>query len=140
MEVNVLTDRLVKPDDELVFSIIGEKSILWRMIFSYLHLNYPDIAGEWKFYNDGKCWLFRAIKKKKTIFWISVLNNTFRVTFWLGDKAIPLIEQSDLTEKIKNDFNNAKRYKIGRGIWIIMTENSDVDNVIKLMGIKLKLK
>ena len=140
MEPIVLTDKSVKPDDELVFSVIGDKSILWREIINYLHENHADITEEWKFYNDGKCWLFRTIKKKKTIFWIGVTDGAFRVTFWLGDKAEPLILSSDLPDQIKNDFAEAKRYKIGRALSIIMADAEDVGSVITLIGIKMKMK
>jgi hypothetical protein len=44
------------------------------------------------------------VRKKKTIFWISLIENTFQVTFYFGDKAEPLIEKSELPEKIKVEF------------------------------------
>jgi len=50
MENFLLKDRLAVPDDELVFSIIGVKSSLWKFIFNYLHENHPDISEEWKYY------------------------------------------------------------------------------------------
>jgi hypothetical protein len=140
MEPIVLTDPTVTPNQDLVFSRIGDRSILWLQISDYLYQHHSDISEEWKFYNDGKCWMFRYIKKKKTICWIGVLETTFRVGFWLSDKAEPLIEQSDLTEGVKDDFRNAKRTKIGRGLSVVMNNRSDVENVIKLMELKLKIK
>jgi hypothetical protein len=140
MEPIVLADKSVKPNDEIVFSIIGDKSKLWQKILTYLHGNHADISEEWKFYNDGKSWLFRTLKKKKTIFWIRVLKGTFRVGFWFGDKAEPIIVQSDLPESIKNDFKNAKRYNLVRSVSIIMADTRDLDIVIKLIEIKLKIK
>ena len=140
MEPIVLIDKSVKPDEDIVFSIIGDRSILWQKIMNYLYDNHNDISEEWKFYNDGKCWLLRTSKKKKTLFWMGVLKDTFRISFWFGDKAESIIEQSALTERVKNDFKNAKRYKIGRGISITMSDSKDIDNVIKLIEIKLKIK
>jgi hypothetical protein len=140
MEPIVLTDKSVRPNDEIVFSIIGEKRLLWQQIITYLKDNHKDISEEWNFYNDGKSWLFRTLKKKKTIFWIGVLKDTFRVTFWFGDKAESIIEQSDLPESIKNDFKNAKKYNLVRSLSIIMLYPEDFENVKKLMEIKLKMK
>jgi hypothetical protein len=136
----ILTDRLIIPNNESIFSIIGNKSILWQSIMNYMHEHYKDISEEWKFYNDGKRWLFRLIQKKKTIFWIGVLKNTFRISFWFGDKAESLIESSDLPDSIKNDFKTAKRYNKIRAVSIKMTDETDVDNVLKLAAIKLNLK
>ena len=140
MEALLLKDPLVTPNDNLLFSIIGDKSILWQRIISYLRENHTDISEVWKFYNDGKCWLFRTLKKKKTIFWVGILDGTFRVSFYLGGKAEPLIAQSDLPEKIKNDFINDKSNSMFRSITIKIGDAEDAENVIKLIEIKLKLK
>ena len=71
-----------------------------------------SISEEWKYYNDGKTWLFRTLKKKKTLFWIRILKNTFRIAFWFINKLEPIILESDSHEKIN-------RYKIGKIINLI---------------------
>ena len=139
METIVLTDKFTTPTDELIFSIIGDKKIFWQRILSYLHDNHTDISEVWRFYDDGKSWLFRTLKKKNTIFWIGILDGTFRVSFYLADKATPLIAQSQLPEKIKNEFLNTAGNKF-RSITIKMSNADDAENVIKLIEIKLKMK
>jgi len=136
----ILTDRLIKPDDETLFSIIGDKSRLWQRIMNYVKENYTGISEVWNYYNDGKQWLFRLNQKKKTIFWMGVLKDTFRITFWFGDKAESLIKSSDIPDRIKSDFKTAKRYNKIRGISIKMADETDVDTVLKLVAIKLKIK
>ncbi len=116
MEPIVLTDKSVKPNDDIIFGIIGEKILLWQEIIKYLNNHYKDISEQWNYYNDGKSWLYRTLKKKKTIFWIGVQKDTFRISFWFGEKAGSLILQSDLPENVKKDYINARRFKIGRAI------------------------
>jgi hypothetical protein len=135
----VFKDPSVKPNKENLFSILGNKGRLWQSIMKFMHENYPDVSEEWKYYNDGKRWLFRMNRKKKTIFWIGVLQDTFIVTFYFGDKAESWIESSSLPEKIKGDFKTAKRYGKIRGISTKMADEKDVDNVLKLAAIKLKV-
>src|SRR5674476_809495 len=77
----LLTDKLIYPADDYIFSIIGDKKIFWQNIMNHMADNYKDSSGEWNFYNDGKRWLFKMIHKKKTIFWAAILTNTFRITF-----------------------------------------------------------
>jgi len=84
--------------------------------------------------------MLRLNKQKKTLCWIGVLETTFRVGFWLGNKATPIIEKSDLPERIKDDYRNAKQYKIGRGLSVVVNDHTDVENVIRLIGLKLKIK
>jgi len=140
MEPIILNDISVTPTEDLVFTIIGDKRVLWQQIMNYLHQNHTDISEVWKYYHDGNSWLFRTLKKGKTIFWIRILKDTFRIAFYFGDKAEPVIEQSNLPESIKNDFRNAKRFNTTRGITIEMADPVDADNAIKLIELKLKLK
>jgi hypothetical protein len=140
MEAIVLTDQTIQPDDNLIYTIIGEKQILWQQIMQHLHDQYTDVDEVWKFYNDGKCWLFRTLRKKKTIFWLGVIKDTFRITFYLTDKAEPLIENSTLSEEDKNRYRNAKPSKFGRAVTITMYTHLDVETVNALIDIKLKIK
>lgn len=140
MEPIVLTDPNVHPTDELVFSIIGENSIYWQQIIDYLYENHFDITEEWRFYNDGKSWLYRTLRKKKTIYWIGVLKDTFRVSFWLSEKALPMIEGSDLPERIKEEYRNAKPFNHSRCVTVIMGSDEEFENVLKLIELKLKIK
>lgn len=136
----VLTNPNVQPDEQQIFGIIGEKSSFWLELHDYLHHQHTDISEGWRFYNDGKCWLFRYIKKTKTICWIAMLEETFRVGFWFGAKAEPIILASDLPENIKEEYRNAKKTKIGSGIGIVINSRTDVENVIKLMELRIKIK
>jgi hypothetical protein len=136
----ILSDKNIKPTDDFIFSVIGNGKILWQSIMKHAVENYPGSAGEWNYYNDGKSWLFKLVRKKKTVFWISLIEDTFQVTFYFGDKAEPLIEQSELPEKIKEEFKSAKRYGAIRGITVLMKESADVKNVEKLIAIKSSLK
>ena len=136
----ILSDKSIKPSDDLIFSIIGSSQILWQSIMKHAMENYSGSSGEWNYYNDGKRWLFKLVRKKKTIFWISLIEETFQVTFYFGDKAEPMIEKSDLPERIKDEFKSAKRYGAIRGITVLMKETTDVENVQRLMAIKSSLK
>lgn len=140
MEPIVLTDPNIQPTDELIFSIIGENSVYWEQIIDYLHDNHFDITEEWRFYNDGKSWLYRALRKKKTIYWVGILKDTFRISFWLSDKAEEMIEVSTLSEDIKEVFRNAKRSKFGRCVSVEMGSPDDLKSVLKLIELKLKIK
>lgn len=132
----VLSDKSVIPTDDYIFSLIGENKIHWLRIMNYISEDYKDASGSWNYYNDGKQWLFKMAHKKKTIFWSGIITGTFRITFYFGDKAEPVIFNSDLPAAIKEGFKTAKKYGLIRPVSIIITDNTDVDNVLKLIGIK----
>jgi hypothetical protein len=138
MEKKVLTDESVQPNEELIFSIIGDKDLLWKQIMSYLYDNNNDISEVWKYYNDGKSWLFRTLKKKKTIFWISILEDTFRIAFWFAERLEPIILESDIEDSMKSEYQNAKSFNQSRCIYIDIRDSGDFQNVKKLIDLKLK--
>ena len=135
-----LSDKSVIPTDDYIFSLIGERKVHWLRIMNYLSENYKDATGSWNYYNDGKRWLFKFVLKKKTLFWAEILNDSFRITFYLGNKAETIIESSDLPESVKEEFKTAKRYGLIRPVSFIVNDISDVDNVLKMIDIKSKIK
>jgi hypothetical protein len=139
-EKPILVDKSVYPSEEILFSIFGDKKVVWQRIMSYVKDNYSNITEEWRYYNDGKQWLFKKQQKKKTIFWLSVLKDTFRITFYFGDKAESLIEESRLPQKVKDSFREGKRFGSLRPISTVITGVSDIETITELIDIKVKLK
>jgi len=139
MEPLVLNDKSVLPTDDLIFSIIGKNSEHWVHLMSGLREKHPDTEGQWNYYNDGKSWLFKMVRKKKTLFWIGIQEDTFRVTFYFGDKAEQMLESSDLPESIVEEFRSGKHYGKIRAITLKILKKSDVGNVLKLVEIKTKI-
>lgn len=140
MEKPILTDKEQFPTEEIIFSYIGKSRIHWEAIFGYIHTNYPEIISEWRYYNDGKSWLLKSTKKLKTIFWLSVLQDSFRITFYFGDKAEPVILAGTISASLKDSFQNGKKYGKIRAITVRVENEEDVENVKSLIEIKLKIK
>ena len=136
----VLGDKSVYPSEDILFSIIGDKKIVWQKIMGYVNDNYKNVTEEWRYYNDGKQWLFKMQLKKKTLFWIGVLQDTFRITFYFGNKAEPVIAGSSLPDKIKEDFVSGPRYGKIRAISINISGTGDLENICKLVDLKAKIK
>jgi hypothetical protein len=136
----LLTNSEIFPSDEFIFSLIGEKQIIWKELMHYMSENYKESSGQWNYYNDGKRWLFKMVYKKKTIFWIGILDETFRVTFWFSDKAEPLIAESNLPEFVKEQFRLSKKVGSIRAVTVKINIEADIENVKKLILIKRKIK
>ncbi len=140
METPVLGDKDQFPVDELIFKHLGKIKNIWLMLFKFIHDKHPDFKEEWRYYNDGKSWLLKITKKTKTICWISIIKDGFRMTCYFGDKAEKLIKDSDLPKDYKDQFINGKKFGKIRAITIIF-KNEEGINVAKiLMEIKEKLK
>ena len=136
----MFNDKNVRPTEEMIFSYIGEKKKYWKDLMDHAAAIAPGSEEIWNFYNDGKRWLFKYVHKKKTLFWVAVLSDTFRVTLYFGDKAEPVILSSDLSDKVKEEFITGPRYGKIRAISKKIINSEDVDQIKKAIIIKSRLK
>lgn len=140
MEQPILSDKNIFPTDKIIFSNIGKSKTFWISLFEYIDTNYPEISREWRYYNDGKRWLLKVTRKAKTIFWLSIIENSFRITFYLNDRAGELIAKSDISDDLKEQYHGGKKYGKIRGVTIIFKNKKDVEYAKTLIGIKTSLK
>ena len=138
MQPPVLTDPKQFPSDEVVFSHIGTRRSLWEALFARLHAEHPDFAERWRYYNDGKSWLLNVSRKKKTVFWLSVIEGTFRITAYFTDKAAGAIRASTLSVPLKEQFETGRSLGKLRPITITFEKKSDVEDARTLIALKLQ--
>ena len=139
MEPLAFTDKLVEPTDDLIFAVIGSGKIIWEKLMDGIRHRIPGASGEWRYYNDGKSWLFKMVLKKKTLFWIGVHENSFRVTFYFGEKAEPVIENSGISPDLIQQYKTGQRFGKIRAISMEMLTSADLDNALNLAEIKVKV-
>jgi hypothetical protein len=140
MEQPILTDKEKFPTGEIIFSHIGRRKSLWLSLFEMIKTDYPQISNEWRYYNDGKSWLMKVTAKSKTVFWLSIVKGSFRITFYFGDKVEDAIFKSNISPELKNQFKEGKRFGKIRGVTILFKNKKDVDYARELINIKLSLK
>lgn len=140
-EAYAFPDRETPPTDELLVARLGGRKQLWDDLLSSLQQSHKEISWSWNYYNDGHQWLFKLVQKKKTILWGAVLTTgDFRITFYFGDKAGAEIESSNLPQKMKDAFRGGRRYGKIRAITSLVRTRQDLENVLKVAALKVRLK
>jgi hypothetical protein len=140
MEAPVLTDKDQYPTEEVITSHIGKAKALWFSLFEYIHANHADFSEEWRYYNDGKSWLLKVSRKKKTVFWLSVVKNAFTTTFYLNDRTKQAVAGSSLSDDLKEQFVVGRKFGTIRGLTITYKRKRDVADAKELIAIKLAAK
>jgi hypothetical protein len=93
-------------------------------------------VATWRYYNDGKSWLMNVSRKKKTVFWLSGIKGTFRITAYFTDKAAGAIRASALSDALKQQFMEGPRYgKLG-AVTITFRKKRDVEDAKILVALK----
>jgi len=140
METLLLRDEKILPTPEILEKTLGRNfSVFSKLMDAVTH---PDVnlVPEWNYYKDGKAWLCKVVHKKKTIFWLSVWDNCFKVAFYFTEKNFDGVENLDIDQEIKDDFFNAK--PIGKLIPMILQVKCEkqLDNILKISIFKKSLK
>jgi Protein of unknown function (DUF3788) len=135
-----LNDENVFPDDEVLSNCLGTAKTAWDSFLESLQAEHPDFNTEWRYYKDGKSWLFKITKRKKTICWVSVGDKMFRTTFYFSDKVEDLLKTSKLKPEYIEQFLNSKRYGKIRGLTIELRTPAELETTNILIEIKEKLK
>jgi len=136
MEKAILSDKDQFPSDEIVFSHIGKNAALWRKFFTHLGAKHPDIETSWRYYNDGKSWLMKAVRKKKTVFWLSLFEDSFRTTFYFTAKAGEAIGTSGLSEALKARFADPANGGKLKNLTVVHRGGRDLEDAMILVGLK----
>jgi len=138
MSASVFDDKTVKPDSKALLKAIGKTAGHWKKIRSNLENDYGELIEDWKYYGQKTGWLLKVLRKKRNLFFCIPLKGSFRIAFVFGEKAVAAVENSDLPEAIKLELKNARKYAEGRGLRIDVKSAKDVENIRKLVEIKVK--
>jgi hypothetical protein len=138
MSSSVFDNKSFVPDDTLLQEALGKTNETWEDIKKYIIAKYPDIRYEWKYYSQKSGWILKVLSKKRNLFFVVPQQNYFRISFVFGDKAVDVIDKSDLPNEIKTTLRNAQKYAEGRGLRLEVKDKEHVKNIKKLIEIKIK--
>ena len=137
MAVSVFEDKDTRPDDKMLAGALGKSNRLWLQIKKNLKAEYGELIEEWKFYGRKSGWVLKTLRKKRNLFFFIPLKGSFHVSFVFGEKAVAVVEKSDLPQELITELKNARKYAEGRGLRIDVKNSADVEHAKKLVEIKI---
>ncbi len=94
-----LKDKDLFPDATVLESVLGPSYSYYLTLLDLFDEN--DMTHEWRYYLDGRTWLCKVQKKKKTIIWMSAWPGYMQATVYVPEARIPEISALDLSERAK---------------------------------------
>ncbi|MHC4120977.1 MAG: DUF3788 domain-containing protein [Planctomycetota bacterium] len=138
MAASVFDDKANKPTAQKLARVLGsESNDLWKEIKKHLKAEYGELIEDWKYYGKNYGWTLKTLRKKRNLFFFVPAEGSFKISFVFGDKAVAAVEKSDLPKSIITELKNARKYAEGRGIQIEVAGPADVENIKKLVAIKV---
>jgi len=138
MDKSLFTDKKITPTDDDLKKALGETFALWQLIVEFVHLCYANALDDWNYPGEKYGWSFRIKDKKRAIVYLLPRENCFKVAMVFGQKATDKIMESDIFESIKTELAAARVYAEGRGIRIEITNENQLEDIKKMIDIKLR--
>ena len=107
-QVMLLREPEIEPIDKVLENALGKEVFEVYQELLKIITNEFDLQYEWRFYKDGKSWLFKATHKKKTIFWLSIWDKFIRIGFYFTEKNRLDVLELPINEAVRTNFDQAK--------------------------------
>ena len=138
MDKPLLNDAHTYPTDAVLASVLGNCGDVYQAFVGTL----PEykIELEWRYYNDGKAWLGKAVSNKKTVFWLSIWQGFFKVSFHFSEKIRSGIINLPIADEIKTRMENEPVKGKLVSLTIEVSESADLKDVFTLISYKQSCK
>jgi hypothetical protein len=137
MTASIYDDKLIEPNDKMLSFDLKNTITYFNRICEFIEIEYGNLKPEWRYYNKKSGWILKLFNRKRNVLFVVPCNKYFRIAFTFGDKASDKIYNSDLPEMIKKDLFETKKYAEGRTIQIEVKKENDLNNILKLIRVKL---
>ena len=107
-----LRDPNKYPDEASLQSILGDSYAAYKALLE-LYDTMGMVYG-WKYYKDGKAWLCKVQKKKKTVVWMSAWRGHMKATIYIHEKHIEGLSKVEIGSEEKEGMFSLK--KVGSSV------------------------
>mgnify|MGYP002642108327 FL=1 len=133
-----LKDESVYPDDDILKSVLEDSYSAFCDLLKIYEVN--DMHHEWRYYKDGKAWLCKVQKKKKTIVWMSAWRGYMQAGIYIPERLMENVYALDISDDIKEKIRNTKNVGKSKPC-IFEIRNSDIlEDFNKVMQFKITAK
>lgn len=140
MEKPLLNDPEIFPNENVLTSVLGNSFRLYKQMLNEISTKEFALNAEWRYYTDGKSWLYKIASGKKTIIWLSIWERFFKCTLYFHEKYSFEIEALPITTELKENFTNGKTYGKLKALTIDVKSVDDLKQVLIAVKLKKKLK
>lgn len=101
-----LTDKSVYPDESILRGVLGRSYQAYCALLELFDRN--EMLHEWRYYADGKAWLCKVQKKKRTIVWMSVWKGFMKAGIYIPERLLDKVFELPMSEETKERIRTTK--------------------------------
>ncbi len=138
MEKLLLKEQDIYPNNNVLQTLLGDVFNAYQELEALL-ISY-DLILNWNYYKDGKAYLCKVTNKKKTVFWLSIWETYIKIGFYFNEKTSLGIYNLDIDKSIITNYDNTKHVGKFRQLIFEIRDNSQFDDLTKIITYKISLK
>ena len=95
------------------------------------------LGTEWRYYKDGKAWLCKITRKKKTVVWMSAWKDFLRLGFYFTEKTGSGIADLEIDPALKQCYATADSIGRLKPLSVDLKESRQLPDIYTLMKYKI---
>ena len=135
---SIFMDKGKKPGEAELKTALNKTFPFWKTIEEFTLEAEHTAKGDWHFSGVKYGWSYRISDKKRVIIYLLPRDGFFKCAFVFGGKAYVEVMASEVSDEIKNELKAAKPYAEGRGIRLEVKSKAIVNDLKRLVKIKIK--
>lgn len=132
-----LRDPNILPNDKVLQALFGRGYPAFLTLLDILREH--EISHEWRYYTDGKAWLCKATRKKKTIVWMSARRGCIAATIYVPVAHIEGLYDLDISEETKARIRETKNTGKSKGATFEARNKATLKDFTAVLEYKLSL-
>lgn len=133
-----LKDEAIYPDEEVLKNVLGDAYSAYVDLLQIFEDN--QMEPIWRYYHDGKAWLCKVQKKKKTIVWMSAWKGYMQAAIYMPEKFLDQVYSLEISEAFKEKFRQSRSMGKSRACIFEIRGSEVLADFEKVMQLKIMLK
>jgi len=133
-----LRDESVYPDEKVLKTILGKSYHAYCTLLKIYDDN--EMNYEWRYYKDGKAWLCKVQRKKRTIVWMSAWKGYMQAAIYIPEKHIHTLYTHDISEEVKKKIRETKNVGKSKPCIFEIRNKDNLKDFEKVMQFKIITK
>ena len=134
----LLTDESIYPDENILKDVLGRSHGAYLALLNLYVAN--ELNPEWRYYKDGKAWLCKVQKKKKTIVWISVWKGYVQTVIYVRSRLLEELLKLNISDETKNRIIETKNVGQSKPCIFEVKNQKSIKDFEKVMQFKICAK
>jgi hypothetical protein len=133
-----LTNPEIYPDEEILKKVLGKSYNAFTKLMKLYEEN--EMTHEWRFYKDGKAWLCKVQKKKRTIVWMSVWSGHIEAVIYFPKRLLENVFELEISNETQQIIKTTKDVGKSKPCIFEVRNETILEDFEKVMQLKIRSK